>query len=81
MEHFTIIDGALQMPVGGRIPSSVPRAAGHPFLATAKMQKKNGIFVPKKKGKKTQTKKSKKYPQNPLVVEPAWGVRGRVGQF
>ena len=28
------------MPVGGRTPSSVPRAAGHRFLATAKMQKK-----------------------------------------
>ena len=28
------------MPVGGRIPSSAPRAAGHPLLATAKMQKK-----------------------------------------
>ena len=42
-----IIDGALQMPVGGRTPSSVPRAPGHPFLATAKMQKKKkGTGVP-----------------------------------
>ena len=38
------IDGALQMPVEGRTPSSVPRAAGHPFLATAKMQKINGYW-------------------------------------
>ena len=40
-----IIDGALQMPVGGRTPSSVPRAASHPFLATAKMQKKKWVLV------------------------------------
>ena len=39
-----IIDGALQMPAWGRTPSSVPRAAGHPFWATAKMQKKRGWY-------------------------------------
>ena len=40
MEHF-------KCSVGGRTPSSVPRAAGHPLLATAKMQKKkNGYWCP-----------------------------------
>ena len=36
MEHF-------KCPSGSRTPSSVPRAAGHPILATAKMQKKKAL--------------------------------------
>ena len=42
----TIIDGGEQMPVGGRTPASVPRAAGHSLLATAKLPKKNGYWCP-----------------------------------
>ena len=41
----TIIDGGEQMPVGGRTPSSVPRAAGHPLLVTAKLPKKQWVLV------------------------------------
>ena len=40
----TIIDGGVQMPVGGRTPPSVPRAAGHPLFGYRKIAKKNWVW-------------------------------------
>ena len=39
-----IIDGGLQMPVGVGLPHRYPEQLATPFLATAKLQKKNWVL-------------------------------------